>query len=221
MLTLACRIDYIEIILKLMQILLSIATLIILILGYRKFLQNQLRTKQLDTVHEFIKQIQQGDWHYLHFNKYENAPIKTHIATLFDIADMNEFDENSKLYFWGINNEPPEEKLLSWDFFYNFHSHPFLPLSIAEPLKKFSLWRQQSNITVDLVKEEKYIAIGRKKIIPENAYYFFLPDSNLSTCKGFKDACIELRDAIIKWTNKYGLKDINITTSHLHRIEIK
>lgn len=219
--TFGCSINFLDFVLKVLPILLSIATLVILILGYRKFLQNQLRTKQLETVHEFIKQIQQGDWHYLHFNKYENTPSKAHIATIFDIADMDEFDENSKLYFWGINNEPPEEKLLSWDFFFKFHSHPFLPISIAKPLKKFSLWRQQGNITVDMAKEEKYIAIGRKKIVPENAYYFFLPNSNLSTCKDFKVTCIELRDAIIKWTNKFGLKDINITTSHLHNIEIK
>lgn len=221
MITIAFRINFFDIILKVTPILLSLATLIILILGYRRFLQNQLRTKQLETVHEFIKQIQQGDWHYLHFNKYENAPSKAHIATIFDIADMDEFDENSKLYFWGIDNEPPEEKLLSWDFFFKFHSNPLLPISIAKPLKKFSLWRQQSNITVDMTKEEKYIAIGRKKTVPENAYYFFLPNSNLSTCKGFKETCIELRDAIIKWTNKFGLKDINITTSHLHKIEIR
>jgi len=209
-----------EIILKITPIFLSIATLIILILGYRKFLQNQLRTKQLDTVYEFIKQIQQLDWHYLHFNRYENAPIKAHIVTLFDIADMKEFDESSKLYFWGTDIEPIGEKLLSWDFFFKYHSHPFLPISIAKPLKKFSLWRQQNNIMVDNVKDEKYIAIGRKKIIPENAYYFFFPDGNLSTCQGFKETTVELRDAIIKWTKKYGLSDINITTSHLHEIEI-
>jgi hypothetical protein len=123
--------------------------------------------------------------------------------------------------FSSTDIEPIGEKLLSWDFFFNFHSHPLLPISIAKPLKKLSLWQQQNQITIDKVKDEKYIAIGRKKIIPENAYYFYFPEGNLSTCQGFKQATIELRDAVIKWTKKFGLNDINITTSHLHGIEMK
>lgn len=210
-----------DLIYKIVSLLVVIGTFIILILGYRKFLQNQLRNKQLDTVHELIKHIQQSDWHYLHFNNFDNAPSNSHIATLFDIAAMEEFDECEKLLFWGKDIEPSDEELLSWDFFFKFHSHPFLPTSIAVHLKKFNLWKQQNSIICEKVKNDKYIAIGRKKIIPEQAYFFFFSEGEMKDCSGFKKIARELRDSITEWTKKYGLKDLNITTSHIYQAENK
>jgi hypothetical protein len=192
---------------KLLSLVISLVTLTILIVGYYKYLQNQLRSKQLDTVYELIKQIQQYDWQYLHFNMFDDAPLKKHIATLFDIGEMSEFDECEKLYFWGKDIEKTDEDLLSWDFFFNFHSHPYLPISIAIPLKKFNLWQQQNQVSCKEANNTKCIIIGRKKVIPEEAYYIYFSEGNMKTCKEFKQSALELRKAIIKWSSKYGLKD--------------
>lgn len=210
---------YLDAIDKIGSLFIGIITLIILIAGYYKFLQNKLRDRQLDTVYELIKQIQQNDWHYIHFNHFDNLPLNHRICTLFDIAEMKEFDECEKLFFWGIDIEPPGEKLHSWDFFFKFNSHPFLPISIARPLKKFNLWNHQTQIPYKDTQNIKYIAIGRKKIIPENAYYFYFPEGEMMDCKVFKQAATELKDAIVRWATKYGLDDLNITTSHIHRAD--
>lgn len=204
---------------KIGSLFVGVTTLIILIAGYYKFLENQLRNKQLDVVASLVGQIQQFDWHYLHFNNFEDLPKKHRIATLFDIAEMKEFDECDTLYFWGIDIEPIGEELLSWGFFHKFYSHPLLPTSIAIPLKKFTFWRQQDTISFDNAKEKKYIAIGRKKVRPEDAYFFYLKEGEMRSCKEFKKAAKELKDAIIIWSDKYGLDDLNITTSHIHQSE--
>lgn len=208
-----------DIIEKIGSLFFGLITVIILIAGYFKFLQNKLRDKQLDTVYELIKQIQQKDWHYIHFNQFDNLPSKHRIGTLFDLAEMKEFDECDKLFFWGVDIEPPGEKLLFWDFFFKFYSHPLLPISIARPLKKFNLWKQQNQITYKDAQNMKYIAIGRKEVIPENAYYFYFTEGEMMNCKGFKQATAELKGAIAQWATKYGLDDLNITTSHIHRTD--
>lgn len=202
---------------KIGSLLFGLISLIILIIGYFKFLRNQLRNKQLDTVYELIKQIQQNDWHYLHFNNFDNLPSKHRIVTLFDVAEMKEFDECDNLFFWGVDIEPFGEKLLSWDFFFKFYSHPFLPISIAKQLKKFNLWQEQRHISYEETKGKKYIAIGRKKIIPNDAYYFYFTEGEMISGKGFKQASMELKESIIKWARKYKLNDLNITTSHIYR----
>ena len=204
---------------KIGSLLIGLVTLIILIAAYRKFLQNQLRNKQHDVFTELVRQIQQMDWHYLHFKNFNNLPLKHRIATLFDIAEMKEFDVCENLFFWGIDIEPIGEELHSWDFFYKFYSHPFLPISIARPLKKFNFWREQKQIQFKEAQDKKYIAIGRKKIIPENAYFFYLSEGEMRSCKGFKQSAKELKDAIIQWADKYGLDDLNITTSHINKTE--
>lgn len=201
---------------KIGSLIFGLITVIILIAGYYKFLQNKLRDKQLDIVTELIRQIQQVDWHYLHFNNFDKLPANHRIATLFDIAEMKEFDECENLFFWGIDIELPSEKLLAWDFFNKFYSHPFLPLSIAAPLKKFNFWRQQKNISFDDAKDKKYIAIGRKTVRPKDSYFFYLAEGEMRSAKEFKKTAKELKDAIIGWADKYGLDDLNITTSHIH-----
>ena len=204
-------------ILKIIPILISATTLIILILGYRKFLQNQLRNKQLDTVYELVKQIQQKDFHYLWLtNLANNNSIPITIATILDIAEMREFDEYEKLYFWGIDTEQPGIELHSWSFFFNFYSHPFLPRSIAIQLQKFNIWRNQEIISYEEVKKTKCIIIGRKQVIPNTATCFYITEGDLKSSKEFKQAAIDLRDSIIEWAKKYNLDDLNITPSHIY-----
>lgn len=204
-------------ILKVISLLFGLITLIILIKGYRKFLRNKLGEKQLDAVLELIKRIQQSDWQYVHLNNFDNLSSTRRITILFDIAEMKEFDECDNLFFWGVDYEPQGEELLSWDFFFKFYAHPLLPTSIAKPLKKFNPSRLQKNISYNEVKDKKYIAIGRKRVIQANAYYFYFTEGEMMTCKGFKQAATELRDAIVQWATKHGLDDLNITTSHIHR----
>jgi hypothetical protein len=201
---------------KIGSLIFGLITIIILITGYKKFLQNKLRDKQLDIVTELISQIQQEDWHFLTFNNFENLPLEYRIATLFDVAEMNEFEECDNLFFWGLDIELPGEKLLEWEFFNKFHSHPFLPVSIAIQLKKFSLWQQQERISFDEANKYKYIALGRKASITPGAYFFYFPEGNMYSCKEFKKSAKELKDSIINWAEKYGLDDLNVTTSHIH-----
>ena len=205
-------------------LIVSICTFILGIVAYKRFLQNKLRDKQLETVYELIQQIQQHDWHYIQYNNFYNNNLPVYgqtLATLFDIADMEEFDDCDNLYFWAgetDDNEPSDkDKLHSWDFFYTFNSHPLLPISIAEPLKKFNLHSRQQHIVKFIdAKDKKYISLGRKKgYSPDVAYFLSYSEGEMATCKGFKKAATELRDAINKWAEKYGLNDLNITSSHI------
>jgi len=41
----------------------------------------------------------------------------------------------------------------------------------------------------------------------------------MKSSKEFKQAANELKDAIIKWADRYGLDNLNITTSHIHRTD--
>ena len=201
---------------KVGSLLFGLITLIILIAGYFKFLQNKLRDKQLDTVYELIKQIQQEDWQYIRFNNFDTF-AKFPTATLFDIAEMKEFDDCDNLFFWGIDIEPSGKKLLAWDFFFKYYSHPLLPISIAKQLNIFNLWRfEQKQISYEEAMKQKHIAIGRKEQIQPYSYYFYFSDGELATCKKFKQATKELKDAITNWAKKYGLDDLNITTSHAY-----
>jgi hypothetical protein len=205
---------------KTLTLILGILTLIILIAGYYKFLQNKLRDKQLDIVCELVKQIQQEDWQYIKFNQLKNTipPSKRFpIATIFDIAEMEEFDKYENLYFWGMDFETSNKELQSWSFFFKFYSNPFLPKSIAKELKKFNTWQVTQTIDYDEVKKKDYILVGRKKQISPGAYCFYYTEGEMTTCKDFKKACINLKFAIINWAQQYGLDDLNITTSHIHR----
>ena len=130
---------------KIITVILGIISIFLAITGYRKFLKNQLVSKQLDVVCELIKQIQQSDWHYFKFhNTKDENKSRPFLGTLFDIAEMEDFNTDAKLCFWCIDSlTPTEDKLHSWDFFMKFYSHPFLPKSIAEELKKFNLRKEQ------------------------------------------------------------------------------
>jgi hypothetical protein len=187
-------------------------TVILAILGYRKFLQNKLRDKQLDVICDLIKQIQQIDFHYIFFNTPNNS--QSGVATLFDIAEMKEFDDYERWYYFAASIEDINEQTLNWDFFYKFYSHPLIPKSIATILKKFTL-RNRHAISYRDIKNSKCIILGRKGVIGDDTRCLYIKDDDMGTCKSFKKAAKELKDDIIKWANRYKINDLNITTSHI------
>lgn len=206
--------DYIDLAFKSTSLLIGIGTFILVIIGFRTVLRNQLRTKQLDVVYQLIEQIQKTDWQLVHFHNFDPGTPKYLHLTLFDVVEIDEFNTSDKLYFWGIDTEQLDESLFEWQFFFKYYSHPLLPKSIAIALKKFNLWRPQKHIYYDDVKDDRYIAIGRKKNRNKDSYYFYFTEGDLSSCQEFKKSVTELRNEIIKWAKKYKLKDLNITTSH-------
>jgi len=175
-----------------------------------------LRDKQLDVLCDLVKQIQQIDFHYIFFNNPNN--LKSGLATLFDIAEMKEFDEYGRWYYFGANAENTNEKILNWDFFFNFYSHPFIPKAIAIRLKKFNL---RNNIFIKPyrdIRDSKCIILGKKQSIKEDTSCLYINDDDMGTCIGFKRAARELKDEIIKWASRYKVDDLNITTSHVNPV---
>jgi len=195
---------------KLGSLILSIVTVTIAVIGYQKFLQNKLRDKQLDVVCELIKQIQQENFHHIFFN--ENNKLRQGLVTLFDVTDMKEFDEFEKWYFFPTDDNTYENGL-DWDFFYKFYSHPLLPKSIANALKKFTL-KDTSVIPYKEIKDTKCIIIGLTNSIPEDKSCMYVR-GDFGNSKAFKIAAIDLKNEIIKWAEEYKIDDLNITDSHM------
>ena len=93
---------------EIFKLLFAAITVLLAYLGYRKYLQNKLRDKQLDSVCDLVKQIQQEDFHHIWFNDPGN--LKSKLATLFDIAEMKEFDDYEKWYYFGATVPDNSEK---------------------------------------------------------------------------------------------------------------
>ena len=205
---------------KVSTLFISILTFGFIIYGYMRYLENKVKDKQLEVIADFVKQIQQTDFIYIDFITQDNSktkPIPIGIVTLFDIPEIEGFEEYNELCFWGVD-DPFEKPLHAWDFFYKFYSNPFLPPTIAEPLKKFNFWQNQKTIKYAEVKKKQWAVLGRKTGYNEDtAYCFYLDGAEISTYGGFKQASKELRDSIINWLAKYGVKDLNITTSHIYQ----
>lgn len=182
--------------------------------SYQDYLKNELKNNQLKVVADLVRQIQQEDFLYLSLNGFEANIKKKHIATLFDIADLELFDESKQLYFWHVDSEEDLNSLIKWGFFFKFYSNPFLPISIAIKLREFNSWQTQGGFVFKKqVEGDKYIVIGQKKTYNENSTYFFY-EGKMGNGKEFRLICKELRKSIIDWAEKYGINDINITNSH-------
>jgi hypothetical protein len=204
-----------ETIIAILGFVISICTLCLGIIAYRKFLSKQLKQKQLDTVCGLVEEIQNG------FNIYllnSGGQSKSNgWKTIIDVSFMQQFDKNfDKLYFFGQDENDLSEDILNWKFYTKYYSNPLLPKKIADNLKPFNNthWR---TVRYESVAQSNCVLIGRKKRINNSTSCFFIPNSPIETCKGFKNAILDLRKAIEEWFVSYGIKDLNYTTSHHYK----
>lgn len=146
------------------------------------------------------------------FNK-GNKSKKGKRHTLFDIVEMSEFEDFDKLYFWGEEENDQFKQLIFWGGHKKYYPNPILPKSITEPLRKFNL---SNGIAVEYkqIKETNCIIIGRKGMVNDKTPCLSIKKSQIETCSGFRQSCKNLKIAIEKWLEKYGITDLNITTSH-------
>ena len=91
-----------------------------------------------------------------------------------------------------------------------------LPKKIAINLKPFNN-THWLNVKYESISKDNCIIIGRKVVIGNDTSCFFIPDSQIESCKGFKKAIIDLRKSIEDWFKSNGIKDLNFTTSHQYK----
>ncbi len=187
----------------------------LLILGgfaYKKFLSNKHCEKQLETVCGLVNEIQ-NNFNIFYFNFGTTHNISGW-RTLLDVSEMPQFDQDfNRLYFFFKENEKNNENIFNWDFFIKYHSDPLLPKQIADKLKSFNNF-QWTSVKYNEIKNEKCIIIGNKGLIQSETPCSYIKNSPIENCKGFKKSVIDLRHAIEEWLQLYGIKDLNITTSH-------
>lgn len=201
-------------------LLVSLSTLILGIIAYKKFLYKQFRENQLNEVCDLIKQIN-GSYNVVHI---KNADQDTRWwYTLFDIAEMKTPINNGNFYTWGLNTDDglrqdtdifPSETLadiLDWNFL-TYHNNPMIPINIAKVLKKFNILKWKSKLYSEVQKEKEYVIIGRKiNITPTTPCHFY---EDKKTWKEFKNTVDELKREILKWGKDNGIDDLNVSVSH-------
>lgn len=203
-----------SIVFYILSFLIAVASICTAYKSYQDYLKNELKNNQLKVVADLVRQIQQEDFLYLTLNGFGTNIKKNHIATIFDIADIELFDESKQLYFWQVDSDEELNSLINWSFYFKFYSNPFLPKSIALKLREFNTWQITNVIFKKTLEIEKYIAIGRKRTFNENSSYYFYTRGKMATGKEFRQICNELRQSILDWAKEYGIDDINITNSH-------
>ncbi len=199
---------------SILSLFVSIGTLMLGFIVYRKFLSKQIKQKQLDVICNLVEEIQNEP--NLYFFNNPVKPVTSHWYTLIDIAEISILEDNfHKLYLFGNDVEDTEE-VLYWKFFLKYYSNPLLPKRIADNLKPFNITHWET-IKYAEVKSEKCIIIGRKKSFDFETPCFFIPDSPIMTIEGFRKSVSDLKFSIQDWLNSYGIKDLNITTSQYFR----
>jgi hypothetical protein len=188
----------------------SLGTLILGVIAYRKFLSKQIKQKQLDVICTLVEEIQNEPNLYF-FNNPGELPT-SHWYTLIDIVEISVLeDNNQRLYLFGNDINDPDD-VRYWKFFLKYYSNPLLPKKIADSLKPFNITHWQT-VKYSEIENEKSIIIGRKKRFDFETPCFFIPDSPIMTIKGYRKAASDLKSSIEDWLKSYGIKDLNITTS--------
>jgi len=211
------------------SLLIGTGTLILGIIAYNKFLLKQLREKQLSVVCDFIQQIN-DEWNLFKFHNVKSE-LRSNWGNVFDIAELPEITENANFYIFSeesehrfypnrgvVNNGENDiqdqrfDEIIFFEFF-RFHNNPLLPKSIANVLKKFSISYPSGTRKYDEIrKEERYVIMGKKKKQDNQTDCHFYNDK--LTWKEYVTLCVQLKEAIITWGEKYGLDDLNVTYSH-------
>jgi len=213
----SCLCLSIENILSICALAVSFSTLVLGFFAYRKFLSKQLKQRQLDVVCGLVEEIQKSFniYHLKHESKLHL--MQSEWKTVMDISLMPEFDRGyEKLYFFGQDDDDKINEVVNWNFYDKYYSNPLLPKKIAINLKLFNKthWR---TVKYESISKDNCIIIGCKGVIRSDTSCFYIPDSQIETCKGFKKASIDLRKSIEDWFKSNGIKDLNFTTSHQYK----
>lgn len=203
---------------SILSLFVSIGTLMLGFIAYRKFLSKQIKQKQLEVICNLVEEIQREPNNYF-FNKAGKLGT-SHWYTLIDIVEISGLeDDYHKLYLFGDDIGETED-VLYWQFFLKYYSNPLLPKRIADNLKPFNITHWQT-VKYSEIKSGKCIIIGRKKSFDFETPCFFIPDNPIMTIKGFRKAALDLKSSIQDWLHSYGIKDLNITTSQYFMINNK
>ena len=210
----SCSCNVFDTVISVLGVVISIATLLLGLFAYKKFLTQQLAHKQLDAICELVKEIQ-NTVNVFSFNKNGSlGGFKA--ASLFDVPEMSEFGgEFDRVYFL-FKEKSDSPDTITWDFYPKFYSNPLLPKSIAQKLSPFNLFHWSTKAYGEIKNGDNFIIIGGAGIGVETRCVY-IKGSSIETCKGFKTAVIELRESIEGWLKNYGVDDLNITTSHLYK----
>ncbi len=186
----------------------SLFSITLAFLGFRYYLKRTARGKQLEVVLDLIKQIH-ADFNTMSF---KNTTV---VATLFDIAEMEDFEHKQNVYFLEVDPYDIMEGNIykRWDFYLKFYTNPLLPRSIADVLNKFNINNAQT-IAYSQTNSDKDVYIGSPGTIDKDTRCLFHACTDMEKAADFKNAAKALKLAIVTWLNKYGVNDVNITTSH-------
>lgn len=195
----------------LLQLLISLTMLIYIILAYKAFLSQHHKKQQVDVVSGLITQIH-SDLNIFHFNHSETSNYGDW-RTIFDITESNEMDKHERIYFHAANPDDKKETL-NWDFFRKYYANPLLPIGIAKKLKAFNIYHWKS-IKYKEISKSNCIIIGNKGTLDPETSCLYIENGKITTTEQFKKSVYELKKEIVCWLRKYGIKDINITKSHV------
>ena len=203
--------------LSLLSLLISILTLTLGYMAYKKFLVKQAQQKQLDIVLALANQIHNDKNGFSVISSKELDFQHIDPVSLFDIINERDFTSNNKLYFI-VRSQLPivagdgVTPLLNWDFYHKFHKEPLLPKSIAEKVKAFDINKNYTPLRFDATTDSPCILLGNR--IPQDVIEVRnFPFSKLEHADAFREAVIELKQSILSWLKSYGIEDINLFES--------
>jgi len=129
-----------------------------------------------------------------------------HAYSIFEMVEQQAFQKNTQLYFYY-----PDGDNLKWKFYTTFYTHPLLPNTIAQALRKFNIDNKKAYIRSSVFNQEGIIIGNVVDPIPGSHIFYVVDfDHTLDTTIGFKKAVLELKASIVDWLEDYGIEDINL-----------
>jgi len=192
---------------QLTSVFIAFATFCLGFVAYRKFLNKKLKEKQLDAVCDLVKEIH-ASYNLVFLNSEGNG--RNYYFTIFDIAVSPEFDHGGKFFTFGQGEDQNFDDVVNWKFF-GYYSNPLIPKSIADALKKFNV-KHWNSIEYSKIQNTKCNIMGKVGVIEGDRSCMYYDDK--LTVREFKSHCYMLRSSIEDWLYKYGIKDLNLSSSH-------
>ena len=187
-----------------LTLIFTFLTLVVSYLIYKKFLEQDFTKEQLKLVIKLIDELHNSRLYFSLYQKEEKYCYARHWhGNIFELSNLgvNEMDE----YAIYIPNSRKNEF-----GFLSFLSNPMLPKSITMKLAKLNDWSLCTERENEL---QDFIILGVHEdsidgtVLDEDMIFF-----SLRYCSNFKQyrlACRGLNMEIIKWLNRYGIKDLN------------
>lgn len=200
-------------VIALLSLIVSILTLGLGYLAYRRFLVQQLTQKQLDIVLGLVTEINRDKNEYVTIS---GAVFPFQRVSILDIPTIETFSSHDRLYFikTGIIQDRTDY-ILNWGFAAKYYKDPLLPLGIAQKLSVF-VFKDKSSIKPIPIQEILQFSFDDPKILIGNRRFDEIStvvcykDTPLEYSDTFQKCTTELKKEIIKWLKKHGIKNINL-----------